>query len=178
MLIFFFPGVLANIPYTREVPKCGGFYITPLHILTTAKCAILLKQNDLHPIRINHKFRSNSPNFSSIREAQNFNISEIYLHPSHTKRKQSTRRTIEHLPKEEYKTSKDVALLQISSSKQRISYLRALKTVQLEAISNNRQLKQIKNRGNKVVSFNIQSENSNNTKTNILNDIEWIKNRN
>ena len=143
-----------------------------MHILTTAKCAILLKQKNLHPISIHHKFRSNLPNFASIGEGQNFTISEIYLHPSHTKRKVSSSKTTAHLSEEEYSTSKDVALLQVSFSRQRISYPATLKTVQIEAAINKRRLNKIKSRRNRVMAFTIQTKNINHTETNSISNIE------
>ena len=69
--------------------NCGGLYLTPFHILTTVNCAVLLKQKTLKPIQIHQEStlnRHHAPlamNYEDI----HFNISEIYLHPSHSRRK-------------------------------------------------------------------------------------------
>ena len=139
-------------------------YITPFHILTTSRCAILLKQKALRPIQINTNSVSHNRASSSIMlsEDPHFNISEIYLYPSHKKSKTSSIDNRENIStNEQVKDSKDVALLQITYLKNEKAHLKNVKAVQIQTMPNRRRLKQIINRDGKIITLHNHPNKSN-----------------
>ena len=132
--------------------ECGGVYVTPFHILTTANCAILLKQKMLTPIRIQKTFPSHDNPRSIRREEQHFNISEIYLHPSRLSPK-----TTKDLSQDEEGSSKNIALLQINYLKEEKSYLKKIKAIQIQSTSTNKRVRPKMRRGGTMISFGIQT---------------------
>ena len=95
---------------------------------------------------------SNFPaSFNNMSYDQHFNISEIYLHPSHTKRKHAS--NVQNASPNEDNDFKDIALLQISYLKHEKSYLKSIKATQIQTIPNRKRMKQIINRGGKMSSF-------------------------
>ena len=109
---------------------------------------------------------------------QHFNISEIYLHPSHTKRKYPSNENTEGLSLDEQNSSKDIALLQITYLKNEKLYLKSMKAIQIQSIPNRRRVRQILNRGGKMISFYPQTNNANNTVSGIIAQIECEPNFN
>ena len=84
-------------------------------------------------------------------QAQHFNISEIYLHPSHTKRKHTSNQNVQNQmsPIED----KDIALLKISSAKSHKSYPNRMRSTEIQFMPNRRRMKQIINRGGKIATY-------------------------
>lgn len=103
-----------EISTSLSFSNCGGIFVTPFHILTTSNCAILLKKRKLKPVSM--QSMPNYP-FSIVMkpQAQHFNVSEIYLHPSHTKRKHASNQNVQN--QMSHIEDKDIALLKIASKK-------------------------------------------------------------
>ena len=138
--------------------NCGGLYLTPFHILTTVNCAVLLKQKTLKPIQIDREStlnRHHAPLAMSYEDIH-FNISEIYLHPSHSRRKnhRSNTNDIRSLSHNEDGKFKDIALLQITYLNQEKHHLKSIKSIQIQPLPNRRRTRQILNRNGTFVSFN------------------------
>ena len=85
-------------------------------------------------------------------DVQHFNISEIYLHPSHTKRKQmSPNQNVQNQvsPNED----KDIALLRISSTKTDNTYSKRTRSTEIQSLPNRRRIRHIKTRGGRIATF-------------------------
>ena len=84
-------------------------------------------------------------------QAQHFNISEIYLHPSHTKRKHASNQNVQNQmsPIED----KDIALLKISPAKSHKSHPNRMRSTEIQFMPNRRRMKQIINRGGKIATY-------------------------
>ena len=147
--------------------NCGGLYLTPFHILTTANCAILLKQKTLRPIQIDKEStlnRHHAP-LAMNYEDNHFNISEIYLHPSHSRRKnhRSNTNDVKSFSHNKDDKFKDIALLQITYLKQEKFHLKSIKSIQIQPLPNRRRTRQILNRNGTFLSFNTYKNGVNHT---------------
>ena len=124
-----------------------------------------MKQKTLKPIQIDREStlnRHHAPlamNYEDI----HFNISEIYLHPSHSRRKnhRSNTNDVRRFSHNEDGKFKDIALLQITYLNQEKHHLKSIKSIQIQPLPNRRRTRQILNRNGTFVSFN--------TNENILN---------
>lgn len=150
LLLFISGNETTKMLNSESISNCGGIFVTPFHILTTSNCAILLKKKKLKPISIQLLPNALSSIDTKTR-TQHFNISEIYLHPSHTKRKHVSTKNVQGQMSAD--ADKGIALIKISSSKNGKSYPNRMKSTEILSMPNERRIRQIKTRGGKITTF-------------------------